>query len=88
MKDIGIIDDDLLAVHKTQDVCNGQVVVARLADDIMIKRLERKDLQVWLHSENEQFTPVVIDLTQQNVTIEGIIVDVVRRVVTECSPPF
>ncbi|MBV7298684.1 transcriptional repressor LexA [Enterovibrio paralichthyis] len=79
MKDIGIMDGDLLAVHKTQDVRNGQVVVARVEDDVTVKRLERKGTQVWLHAENEEFAPIVVDLTQQNLTIEGIAVGVIRN---------
>lgn len=79
MKNIGIVDGDLLAVHKTQDVRDGQVVVARVEDDVTVKRLERKGDQVWLHAENEEFSPIVVDLTQQNFTIEGIAVGVIRN---------
>ncbi|KXF82697.1 transcriptional repressor LexA [Enterovibrio coralii] len=79
MKDIGIMDGDLLAVHKTQDVRNGQVVVARVEDDVTVKRLERKGDQVLLHAENEEFAPIVVDLTQQHLTIEGIAVGVIRN---------
>ncbi|MDD1793511.1 transcriptional repressor LexA [Enterovibrio makurazakiensis] len=79
MKDIGIMDGDLLAVHKTQDVRNGQVVVARVEDDVTVKRLERKGTQVWLHAENEEFSPIVVDLTHQNLAIEGIAVGVIRN---------
>ncbi|NAW65729.1 transcriptional repressor LexA [Photobacterium halotolerans] len=79
MKDIGIMDGDLLAVHKTQDVRNGQVVVARVDDDVTVKRLEKKGSQVYLHAENEAFAPIVVDLTQQHLTIEGIAVGVIRN---------
>ncbi|MDD1782011.1 transcriptional repressor LexA [Enterovibrio sp. ZSDZ35] len=79
MKDIGIMDGDLLAVHKTQDVRNGQVVVARVEDDVTVKRLERNGNQVLLHAENEEFSPIVVDLTQQHLTIEGIAVGVIRN---------
>ncbi|MBE1276063.1 transcriptional repressor LexA [Enterovibrio baiacu] len=79
MKDIGIMDGDLLAVHKTQDVRNGQVVVARVEDDVTVKRLERKGNQVLLHAENEEFAPIVVDLAHQNLTIEGIAVGVIRN---------
>ncbi|MDF2183741.1 transcriptional repressor LexA [Grimontia hollisae] len=79
MKDIGILDGDLLAVHKTQDVRNGQVVVARVEDDVTVKRLERKGNQVLLHAENEEFAPIVVDLSQQPFTIEGIAVGVIRN---------
>ena len=79
MKDIGIMDGDLLAVHKTQDVHNGQVVVARVDDDVTVKRLEKKGSQVLLHAENEDFAPIVVDLSQQHLSIEGIAVGVIRN---------
>jgi repressor LexA len=78
MKDIGIMDGDLLAVHKTQDVHNGQVVVARVDDDVTVKRLDKQGSQVLLHAENEDFAPIVVDLTHQQLAIEGIAVGVIR----------
>src|SRR5690554_7246592 len=62
MKDIGIIDGDLLAVHKTQEVRNGQVVVARVEDEVTVKRFERKGSVVLLHPENEEFSIIRVDL--------------------------
>ncbi len=79
MKDIGILDGDLLAVHKTQDVHNGQVVVARVEDDVTVKRLERKGSKVYLHAENEEFSPIEVDLTSQSLAIEGIAVGIIRN---------
>ncbi|MGF1758073.1 transcriptional repressor LexA [Photobacterium sagamiensis] len=79
MKDIGIMDGDLLAVHKTQDVHNGQVVVARVDDDVTVKRLDKQGAQVLLHAENEEFEPIVVDLEHQQLTIEGIAVGVIRN---------
>ncbi|CAB1260148.1 transcriptional repressor LexA [Vibrio cholerae] len=79
MKNIGILDGDLLAVHKTQDVRNGQVVVARVEDDVTVKRLERKGSKVFLHAENEEFAPIEVDLAAQSLTIEGIAVGVIRN---------
>ncbi|HAS8127554.1 TPA: repressor LexA [Vibrio vulnificus] len=79
MKDIGIMDGDLLAVHKTQDVRNGQVVVARVEDDVTVKRLERKGSTVLLHAENEEFAPIEVDLTSQQLIIEGIAVGIIRN---------
>ncbi|MBE3654359.1 transcriptional repressor LexA [Vibrio navarrensis] len=79
MKDIGIMDGDLLAVHKTQDVRNGQVVVARVDDDVTVKRLERKGATVLLHAENESFSPIEVDLSCQQLTIEGIAVGIIRN---------
>ena len=79
MKDIGIMDGDLLAVHKTQDVRDGQVVVARVDDDVTVKRLERKGSTVLLHAENEEFEPIKVDLTSQHLTIEGLAVGIIRN---------
>ncbi|MGC9421278.1 transcriptional repressor LexA [Vibrio sp.] len=79
MKNIGIMDGDLLAVHKTQDVRNGQVVVARVEDDVTVKRLERKGAKVFLHAENEEFAPIEVDLTCQELAIEGVAVGIIRN---------
>ncbi|GAD90984.1 MULTISPECIES: transcriptional repressor LexA [Vibrio] len=79
MKDIGIMDGDLLAVHKTQDVRDGQVVVARVDEDVTVKRLERKGATVLLHPENEALSPIKVDLTQQHLVIEGIAVGIIRN---------
>ncbi|HHX8486736.1 TPA: transcriptional repressor LexA [Vibrio diabolicus] len=79
MKDIGIMDGDLLAVHKTQDVRDGQVVVARVDDDVTVKRLERKGSTILLHAENEEFAPIQVDLTSQHLTIEGLAVGIIRN---------
>ena len=79
MKDIGILDGDLLAVHRTTDVHNGQVVVARVDEDVTVKRLEKKGRQVLLHAENEEFSPIKVDLASQPFNIEGIAVGVIRN---------
>ncbi|STO55614.1 LexA repressor [Canicola haemoglobinophilus] len=80
MKDIGILDGDLLAVHSTKDVRNGQIVVARIEDEVTVKRLERKGSIIYLHAENEEFEPIVVDLTQQPYfEIEGIAVGIIRN---------
>ncbi len=79
MKDIGIMDGDLLAVHKTTDVRDGQVVVARVDEDVTVKRLERKGSTVLLHAENEEFEAIKVDLTSQHLSIEGIAVGVIRN---------
>jgi repressor LexA len=79
MKDIGILDGDLLAVHRTTDVHNGQVVVARVDEDVTVKRLEKKGRQVLLHAENEEFDPIKVDLATQPFNIEGIAVGVIRN---------
>ncbi|WP_411359966.1 transcriptional repressor LexA [Pseudidiomarina salilacus] len=79
MKDIGILDGDLLAVHKTQEARNGQIVVARVDDDVTVKRFERKGNLILLHPENPEFSPIQVDLTQQFFTIEGLAVGVIRN---------
>jgi len=78
MKDIGILDGDLLAVHQTTDVKNGQVIVARVEDDVTVKRFKREGNVVYLHAENESFSPIVVDLTTQHFNVEGIAVGVIR----------
>lgn len=79
MKDIGILDGDLLAVHITQEAHNGQVVVARIDDDVTVKRYKREGNTVWLLPENSDFEPIKIDLKTQQLTIEGLSVGVIRR---------
>lgn len=79
MKDIGILDGDLLAVHSTQDVHNGQVVVARVGDEVTVKRFRKEGSKVYLIAENEEFAPIEVDLTEQELFIEGLGVGVIRR---------
>jgi repressor LexA len=81
MKNVGIMDGDLLAVHKTGNVHNGQIVVARLGDEVTVKRLQRgrNKYQMELLPENEDFAPIEVDLREQECVIEGISVGVIRR---------
>ncbi|MGX5915410.1 transcriptional repressor LexA [Aliidiomarina sp. Khilg15.8] len=79
MQKIGIIDGDLLAVHKTEQARNGQIVVARIEDDVTVKRFERHGSSVMLHPENDEFSTIHIDLTSQPLTIEGLAVGVIRN---------
>ncbi|MCO6523513.1 MAG: repressor LexA, partial [Candidatus Schmidhempelia sp.] len=79
MKNIGIIDGDLQAVHKTQDVSHGQVVVARIDEEVTVKRLSRKGNKIYLLAENEEFLPIEVDLTTQDFSIEGLAVGVIRN---------
>lgn len=79
MKNIGIMDGDLLAVHKTQEVRNGQVVVARLDDEVTVKRFQRKGNKVSLLPENEELRPIEVDLRSQELIIEGLAVGVIRN---------
>ncbi len=78
MKDIGILDGDLLAVHKTADARSGQVVVARLDDEVTVKRLKRRGRDILLVAENPAFAPIVVDQAQQAFAIEGIGVGIIR----------
>lgn len=79
MRNIGILDGDLLAVHKTQEARNGQIIVARVDEDVTVKRFERKGSTVLLHPENEEFSTIKVDLAQQYFTIEGLAVGVIRN---------
>jgi len=78
MKDIGIMDGDLLAVHQTTDVQNGQVIVARVEDEVTVKRFKREGNVVYLQAENEDFEPIKVDLENQEFNIEGIAVGIIR----------
>jgi len=79
MRDAGILDGDLLAVHKTQEVRTGQVVVARLNDEVTVKRLKRRSGQIQLMPENPDFTPIDVDPRSDRLVIEGLGVGVVRN---------
>jgi repressor LexA len=82
MRDAGILDGDLLAVHRTTDVLNGQIVVARLGDEVTVKRLRRHarwPYRVQLLPENPSFEPIQVDLREEELTIEGRGVGVLRR---------
>jgi repressor LexA len=79
MKNIGILDGDLLAVHKTDTARNGQIVVARIGEEVTVKRLFKNKHIVELQAENEEFEPIVIDLREQELFIEGLGVGVIRK---------
>jgi len=78
MQDAGILDGDLLAVHRTPEARNGQVVVARLDDEVTVKRFRRRGFMVQLVPENIDFSPIEVDLRRQELTIEGLGVGVIR----------
>lgn len=78
MKDIGILEGDLLAVHKTAEARNGQVVVARIGDEVTVKRLDKRGRTVRLLPENPEFEPIVVDAARDGFAIEGIAVGVIR----------
>lgn len=79
MRDAGILDGDLLAVHRTAEARNGQVVVARLADEVTVKRFQRRGDQVRLLPENPDFQPILVDLRREALVIEGLGVGVIRN---------
>jgi repressor LexA len=79
MRDAGILEGDLLAVHRTQEARTGQVVVARLADEVTVKRFRRKGHSVQLVAENPEFAPIEVDLRRDALTIEGVAVGVIRN---------
>lgn len=81
MKDAGILDGDLLAVHRTDQVRSGQIVVARIGEEVTVKRYKRigNRSQVELWPENPDFDVIQVDLTDQEFSIEGLSVGVIRR---------
>ena len=78
MQDAGILDGDLLAVHRTPEARNGQIVVARVDDEVTVKRFRRQGSLVQLLPENRDFDPIEIDLRRQELAIEGLGVGVIR----------
>lgn len=79
MKNIGIMDGDLVAVHRTPEVRNRQIVVARLENEVTVKRYRQEGSVVWLLPENGDFEPIRVDLKEQSMLIEGVVVGVLRR---------
>jgi repressor LexA len=79
MRDAGIMDGDLLAVQKTTEARNGQIVVARLADEVTVKRLHRSRSGIELLPENPDFQPIVVPNDTEDFFIEGIAVGLVRQ---------
>lgn len=79
MKNVGIMDGDLLAVHQCREARNGQIVVARIEDEVTVKRFKQEGHMVYLIAENEAFEPIKVDLREQPLVIEGLSVGVIRR---------
>ncbi len=81
MCEIGIMDGDLLAVHKTPEAANGQIVVARIEDDVTVKRFQRtrQRNKILLLPENANYQPIEVDLAEQAFQIEGLSVGVIRQ---------
>ncbi|MGB5352004.1 MAG: transcriptional repressor LexA [Woeseia sp.] len=78
MKNAGILDGDLVAVHRTPEVRSRQIVVARVDDEVTVKRYRQDGKLVWLLPENEDFEPICVDLLTQAMVIEGVVVGVIR----------
>ena len=79
MRDAGILDGDLLAVHRAHEARSGQVVVVRLHDEVTVKRFKRRGSQVQLLPENPDFKTIEVDLQREPLAIEGIAVGVIRN---------
>ena len=79
MRDAGILDGDLLAVHRTREARSGQIVVARVHDEVTVKRLRRRGASIELLPENPDFKAIVIDTREESFAIEGIAVGLVRN---------
>ena len=81
MIDVGIFDGDLLAVHSTPTANNGDIVVARIEDEVTVKRLHKTSHKHLLEllPENQDYEPIKVDLREQNFAIEGLSVGILRR---------
>lgn len=78
MQGAGILDGDLLAVHRTREFKPGRIVVARLGDEVTVKRIRRNRNLVELLPENPEFDTIVVDTRREPLVIEGIAVGVLR----------
>ena len=79
MRDAGILDGDLLAVHRTPEAALGDIVVARVDDEVTVKRFRRRGNIVRLMPENEDYEPIVVDLRRETLVVEGVGVGIIRN---------
>lgn len=79
MVEIGIFEHDLLAIKKTDRAKNGEIVVARIDDDVTVKRYQKKGATVLLIAENEDYDPIEVNLQTQSFVIEGVVVGLIRQ---------
>ncbi len=79
MRDAGILEGDLLAVHRTSEARSGQIIVARLGNEVTVKRFKRQGNQVQLLPENPDFEPILVDLKRDFFAIEGLGVGIIRN---------
>jgi repressor LexA len=78
MRDAGIMDGDLLAVKKVDSAKNGQIVVARIGDDVTVKRYKKTGSLIELHPENPDFKVIRVDPAVDDFTLEGLAVGLMR----------
>lgn len=80
MRDVGILEGDMIAVKKTASAREGQIVVARIGDEVTVKRFKKAGRNIELHSENPDFKPIVLHANKDNFSLEGVVVGLVRAV--------
>ena len=79
MIEVGIMEGDLIAVHKTNQARNGEIIVARVGDEVTVKRLQQENNIVTLFPENKNYSPIVVNLAEESMDIEGLYVGIIRR---------
>ncbi len=79
MQNAGILEGDLLAVHQTTQVHNGQIVVARIDDEVTVKRFKKVKNAIQLLPENDDFSPIIIHADEHQFSIEGLGVGIIRN---------
>ena len=78
MIEAGLLDGDLLAVHRTTEASNGQIVIARIGDEVTVKRFKRRGTMVELIAENRDFAPILVNTRKEPLAIEGVAVGLIR----------
>lgn len=78
MRDAGILDGDLLAVRRADQARNGQIVVARLADEVTVKRYQKSGSVITLFPENPEFEPIIVKPEDDQFALEGLAVGLLR----------
>lgn len=79
MRDAGILEGDLLAVKKTTQATNGQIVVARLGDEVTVKRYKKTGTHIELLPENPDFSPIIVTKEREDFVLEGLAVGLLRN---------
>jgi len=82
MQNIGIFEGDIIAVRKTSNIRNKQIVVARIDDDVTVKRYQKDGNIITLQPENDDYQPIKVDLNDKNLAIEGVVVGLLRQKIT------